>query len=263
MFLFLSKLLPIFIYPIGLSCLLLVIALLRLWKFPRQAAMFIGLALVILLVSGNGPIAIRLVQSLEWQHLPPEELPQAEAIVVLGGAMRPHIYPRPWVDVQDSGDRVIHGARLYNEGKAPRIIFSGGHIDWRGTGESESGDMAVLAEALGVPRSAMLEDKTSLNTYENAVNVKKILEEQGINQILLVTSAIHMPRSLKIFEKQGIETIPAPTDFLISEKELSEPGETPQAAVLNALPQSWAIEHVTRVIKERIGMVVYRLRGWL
>jgi len=263
MFLFLSKLLPIFIYPIGLSCLLLVVALIRLWKFPRQAALCIGLALVILLVSGNGPIATRLVQSLEWQHLPPEEMPRAEAIVVLGGAMRPHIYPRPWVDVQDSGDRVIHGARLYNEGKAPRIIFSGGHIDWKGTGDSESQDMVALAEALGVPRTAMLEDKTSLNTYENAVNVKKILEEEGINRILLVTSAIHMPRSLKIFEKQGIETIPAPTDFLVSEKELNEPTETTQAAILNALPQSWAIEQVTRVIKEYIGMVVYRLRGWL
>lgn len=263
MFLYLSKLLPIFVYPIGLSCLLLVVALVRLWKFPRQAAVCIGLALVVLLVSGNGFVATRLVQSLEWQHLPPEELPEAEAIVVLGGAIKPQIQPRPWVDVSEAGDRVLHGAQLYNAGKAPRIIFSGGHINWGGPAASESADMATLAAAMGVPRSAMLEDKTSRNTYENAVNVKQILEAQGINRILLVTSAIHMPRSLKIFEKQGIETIPAPTDFLVTEKELTEPGATPQATILNALPQSGPIEQVTRVIKEYIGTVVYWLRGWL
>jgi len=265
MFLYLSKLLPLFVYPIGLSCLLLIVALFRLWKHPTQAAICISVALAVLLVAGNGRVATRLVQSLEWQHLPPQELPQAEAIVVLGGAIKPQTPPRPWFDLSEASDRVLHGARLYQAGKAPLIIFSGGHIDWSGQGlkVSESEDMAELAKALDVPASAILEDPTSLNTYENAVNVKAILQERGINRVLLVTSAMHMPRSLKIFQKQGIDAIPAPTDFLVSERELWEVGNSPQSFLLNNLPDAERIQQTTRVMKEYIGIVVYRLRGWL
>lgn len=263
MFLFLSKLLPLFIYPVGLVCLLLLVALIRLWKSPTQAALSIGLALGLLLLGSNGWISNSLVQSLEWQNLPPQVVPQAEAIVVLGGGIKPEIPPRPWVDVSDAGDRVLHGARLYNEGKAPVLILSGGRVDWKSGGPAESADMAKLAEALNVPASDILQDPTSLNTYENAVNVKQLLQQRGINRVLLVTSAMHMPRSLKIFQKQGIDVIPAPTDFLISEQELQEPGNTTQATILNLLPDADRLQQTTRALKEYIGLVIYRLRGWL
>jgi uncharacterized SAM-binding protein YcdF (DUF218 family) len=241
------------------------VALFRLWKHPGQAAVCISVALALLLVAGNGRVATRLVKSLEWQNLPLESVPQAEAIVVLGGALKPQMPPRPWFDLSEASDRILHSARLYKAGKAPLIIFSGGHIDWSGKGPqvSESEDMATLAEALNVPAEAILQDPTSLNTYENAVNVKKILQEKGINRVLLVTSAMHMPRSLKIFQKQGIEVIPAPTDFLVSERELWDLSNSPQSAVLSILPDAERVQQTTRVLKEYIGMLIYRLKGWL
>ncbi len=263
MFLFLSKLLPLFIYPLGLSCLCLIVAIFTLWKRPVIAAISIGLALILLLVGSNGWVASQVVRSLEWQHLPPTELPEAEAIVVLGGATRPQIPPRPWVDVMDAGDRPLHAARLYLQGKAPIIILSGGRINWRNGGPAESADMAKLIQAMGVPAAAILQDPSSLNTYENAVNVKKILEEQGIRRILLVTSAMHMPRSLRIFQKQGIEAIPAPTDFLITERDLQDSASTPESVILNAIPDADSLQHLTRALKEYIGTLIYRLRGWL
>ena len=70
MFLFLSKLLPLFIYPLGLSCILLVVALVMLWKKPRFAAIPIASALVILLVTSNNWVALSLMRSLEWQNTP-------------------------------------------------------------------------------------------------------------------------------------------------------------------------------------------------
>ena len=85
MFLFLSKLLPLFVYPLGLSCLLLILALLWLKRRPRRAAGAIALALAILLLSSNGWVSAYLTRSLEWRHLPPVEIPEAQAIVVLGG----------------------------------------------------------------------------------------------------------------------------------------------------------------------------------
>lgn len=264
MFLFLSKLLPLFIYPLGLACLLLLLALLTLWRRRWVSALCIVLALAVLLAGSNGVLTNRLTQSLEWRNVTtPNALPQAEAIVVLGGATRAQFPPRPAVDVMESGDRVLYAAQLYREKKAPLVVLSGGRIDWKGGGPSESTDMAQLLQAMGVPKSAIVEEPDSLNTYENAVNVKKILQERKIQRVLLVTSAMHMPRSLLIFQKQGINVIPAPTDFLVSEQEVTEPNATLEAKILNAVPDSSRLDQTTRALKEYIGLVVYRLRGWL
>jgi uncharacterized SAM-binding protein YcdF (DUF218 family) len=263
MFLFLSKLLPLFIYPLGFACSLLLLALVLLWKRPRLAALSIGLAIAILVLASNGWVATRLAQSLEWQNLPPQSLPNADAIVVLGGSIKPEVFPRPWIDVSEAGDRPIYGAQLYRANKAPLVILSGGRINWKGGGPPESADMAKLMTALGVPPTAIVEDPTSLNTYENAVNVRKILEARGIRRVLLVTSAMHMPRSLSIFQKQGIEAIAAPTDFGVTEQDLREPSSSAEAIALNLLPDAERLQQTTRALKEYVGLVVYRLKGWL
>ncbi|MGF1497118.1 MAG: YdcF family protein, partial [Elainellaceae cyanobacterium] len=189
MFLFLSKLLPLFVYPLGFACLCLVVALFTVWKRPRMATASILLALVVLVLTGNTWVSASLVRSLEMRHVPTADLPTADAIVVLGGSVRPQVPPRPWVEVSEEGDRTIYGARLYQQGKAPKVILSGGRIGWLGGGSPESEDMATLIKALGVPAEDILQDPASLNTYENAVNVKQILEANDMSRILLVTSA--------------------------------------------------------------------------
>jgi uncharacterized SAM-binding protein YcdF (DUF218 family) len=263
MFLFSSKLLPLFIYPLGFASLMLVIALLTFWKRPRLAAIAIFLALLAILLPSNTWVANGLVRSLEDQYLP-TTIPTADAVVVLGGSIKPQAVPRPWIDVAEAGDRPIYGAQLYLQGKAPLLILSGGRIKWQGGGSSsESADMAKLVEALGVPANVILQDPTSLTTRENAVNVKKIMQERGIQKILLVTSAVHMPRSMAIFKKLGVEAIATPTDFLISNQELKEPQDTPQAFILNLFPDSVNLERFTRALKEYVGLVIYRLRGWV
>lgn len=263
MFLFLSKLLPLFFYPLGVVCWLLVVALVMWWKRSRFVPIPVATALLVLLLSSNTWVANSLVQSLEWQQIPKGALPTADAIVVLGGATKSKFPPRPSVDLSEAGDRVLYGAQLYREGKAPLIIASGGRIDWRGGGAAESADMAEILKSLGVPDAAILQDPTSLNTYQNAVNVRQILKQQGIRRILLVTSAMHMPRSLRIFQRLGIETIPAPTDFLVTQQELAEPNSSILASLLNIVPDADRLGMTTRAIKEYVGTVIYRLRGWL
>jgi uncharacterized SAM-binding protein YcdF (DUF218 family) len=221
------------------------------------------MALLVLLVSSNSWVTSSLVQSLEWQYLPKGDLPTADAIVILGGATRSAFPPRPTVDLNEQGDRVFYGAQLYREGKAPLVIASGGRIQWRGGGPSESADMAQILEVLGVPSTAILQDPTSLNTYQNAINVQQILQERGLDRILLVTSAMHMPRSLRIFQHLGIDAIPAPTDFLVTQQELKEPNKSWQAMLLGLLPDSERLDETTRALKEYLGTIVYRLRGWL
>lgn len=264
MFLYLSKLLPLFFYPLGLACMSLLVGLILLLRRPSRIATFwIALALTILLLSSNGWISNLLVQSLEWQNRP-TEIPIAEAIVVLGGATKSALPPRPGVDLNEHGDRVIYAAQLYRQKKAPVIILSGGRIDWSGsTGNSESADMASILTSIGIPNDAIIQDPNSLNTYQNAFYVQKILSSRNIHRVLLVTSALHMPRSLLIFKRQGVDAIPAPTDFLVSEGEMRDLTSTPKAAILNILPDSDNLNKFTDALKEYVGMAVYRLRGWL
>lgn len=263
MFLFFSKLLPILLYPLGFSCLLLLLTLVLIWRRPRLAALCSGLGLVVLLTMSSGVVADALLRSLEWQNIPENPLPQADAIVVLGGAVRAAERPRPWVEVAEAGDRPLYGARLYLAQKAPVIILSGGRIPWYGGygATPESTDMAELVKAMGVPSSAILEDPSSLNTRQNAENVKEIVEEKGIESLLLVTSAAHMPRSLRIFRKLGMNVTPAPTDFLTTQAVSDE--EVGTRLLLNSLPDAEHLFESTRVMKEYLGTFVYWLKGWL
>ncbi len=263
--LFLSKLLPLFIYPIGFSCLLMVIAILLILKRrSRRALIPIGLALGILLISSSGWFSTWLVRSLEQQYFSPsfpatgaQPLP---AIVLLGGATGSQLAPRPWVDITDQGDRIFHAANLYRQGRAPLIIPTGGRIAWRGPGDSEASDMAQILQTLGVPESAIVLEPEALNTYENAVNVQAILKERKIKQFFLVTSASHMPRSMMIFRKLGMEPTAAPTDYTRTDLESRITGF--QDFILSLLPDAEFLRDTNRAIKEYIGIWVYRLKGW-
>lgn len=260
MFLFLSKLLPLFLYPLGLACMLMLVTIVLLWRRSRLTILPLLLAFLILTVSSSAWASDALVRSLEAQNLGSGELPTVDAIVVLGGGTRPPLPPRPWVEVNEAGDRILYAAQLFKQGKAPRLILSGGRIDWQDGGPPESADMAELAQAMGVPKSAILQDSTSLNTRQNAVNVKQIMNNVGIRRILLVTSAMHMPRSLAIFQRLGIEAVAAPTDFIT----VQENGQTvsSESAMLRSLPDTDNLHHLTRALKEYVGLWVYRLRGW-
>jgi uncharacterized SAM-binding protein YcdF (DUF218 family) len=263
MFLFLSKLLPLFVYPVGMASLLLVVALF-LSKRPRIQKLCIGLALALLLIFSNEWVAHRLVSTLEWRYLPQGEVPQAEAIVLLGGGTRPHLPPRPISEMNEAGDRLVYAAHLYHEGKAPFIVVSGGFIEFYGSTVPEADAMQELLMLLGVPDDAIVREDRSRNTYENALYVREIADERDFNKILLVTSGLHMPRSVAIFEHQGFEVIPMPTDFLAT---WGVEGRTVELGadgwLLKIIPNSERLDMSSRALREYIGLVVYRLRGWL
>lgn len=262
MFLFFSKILPLFIYPIGLSCLLLILALVFLGQKRQRWAMgAIALALAVLLLSSNGAVSGALAKSLERQYVPEQPFPTVDAIVVLGGSTYSAIKPRSTVEVNEAGDRLFYAAQLYKMGRAPIVILSGGRIEWSQTNyPSEAEDMALLMNAMGVPPSAMILESRSLNTHENVVNVRAILQQQNFKRVLVVTSALHMPRAMAIFRKQNIEAIAAPTDFLTDEGEV--PSLSLADGLLTNLPSVDHLYLTTRCLKEYIGSVIYAIKGW-
>ena len=263
MFLFLSKFLPLFVYPLGLSSILLIVSLVMAWRRSRWTPLPIALAIALIIIASHPRVNIFLIRSLESRHIPSQELPQADAIVVLGGCIKPDSPPRPMVDLTEASDRLLYAAQLYRQKKAPLIIVSGGRIGWGKKFLPESADMARLLEFLGVQRSDIIEESESLNTYQNAVNVKKVLRKEGIDRILLVTSAMHMARSYLIFKHQKMNFIPAPTDFLTTNNLNVKSDFNLRVFLLSLIPSIDRMANTTQALKEYIGIFVYWLRGWL
>jgi uncharacterized SAM-binding protein YcdF (DUF218 family) len=261
MFIFLTKFLPLFVYPLGLAFALGLLALiLRRWPgWQRGLWMF---ALLVLWIGSNRWVALSLSRSLEWRYLPPDPVPHAGAIVILGGGTDPVEYPRTSVEVNGAADRVLYGADLYQQGLADHILLTGGRISWMGSGPTPAEEMANILEGLGVPEEALWLESESRNTYENAVNSREILDEKGIHKILLVTSALHMPRSVALFRNQGLEVIPAPTDYSVTfgDWERLKSASLP-VQILSLVPSADNLSSVTAALKEYIGILFYRLQG--
>ncbi|MCA9865215.1 MAG: YdcF family protein [Anaerolineales bacterium] len=262
MFVFLSKFLPLFIFPLGFIALLLIVALV--WR--RGSRWMIVMALILLWLGSSRYVAYALVRSLETRYPAVIGAPSVDAIVVLGGGTRGSDPPRPLPEVNEAGDRIIYGAKLYHEGAAAIVLVTGGSIDWMTPEgiEPEANDMSVLMKLLGVAPEALWLETESRNTYENAFYSRQMLAERGYDTILLVTSAMHMPRAVPLFEAQGLIVIPAPTDFLVSNAEWSHLWHGgPTVTLINLLPNVEYLTYTTRVMKEYIGLFIYDLRGWL
>jgi uncharacterized SAM-binding protein YcdF (DUF218 family) len=263
MFLYLSKLLPLFIYPIGLVSILIAAALAAA-RWRKVQRILLLAALLVLLVGGNRWVADSLTRSLEWRYLTAGDIPKAEAIVLLGGGTQSADYPRRMVELNSAGDRVLYAAQLFHQGKAEHILLSGGNLDWNKVGSTPAEEMASVLEMLQVPASALWLEADSRNTYENAVNSRAILTQQGIDHVILVTSALHMPRAVALFEHQGIQAIPAPADFRVTQadwEQLKSAGVNIQLSYL--IPSAENLSQTTGALKEYLGLLVYKLRGWL
>jgi uncharacterized SAM-binding protein YcdF (DUF218 family) len=254
--LYLDKLLSQLAYPLGFSlCLTLLALLLFGLRRRRWGAAVLTLSLLWLGLWSLPVVSDALRRSLEGQfaNRSVADLPTADAIVVLGGGITPAPPDWPYPDLGQGADRVWHAARIYRAGKAPRVILSGGRLPWLGERASEAVAMRQLLTDLGVPPDAVQIEEHSRSTYENARHTAQLLEQQKLQQVLLVTSALHLPRALATFRAAGINALPAPTDFEV----MPQPPH-----LLRWLPDAQALADSTRALKEYLGLWVYRWRGW-
>ena len=253
-----SKILTQLAYPLSLSCILILLASVLLWRGRRRpAGLCLLFSLLVLWLPSLPAVSDHLRASLERRYppVPIEDVPKADVIVVLGGAVEAVIPPRLGIDLGAAADRVLYAAQLYGAGKVELIIACGGHLPWMRESSAEAPAMAELLRAWGVPDEAILLEMESRNTYENALHSKRLLQTNGLKQVLLVTSALHMPRALALFRASGIDAVPAPTDF-----EVVDRGDR---TLMSWLPDAAALEGSTRAIKEYLGLGVYWIQGLL
>lgn len=264
MFIFLSKFLPLFFYPLGLACVLIFSALI-LWKKRHFSKFLLIMAFVILFMGGNRYVANSIARSLEWQYDRLGSVQSVDLIVVLGGGTEPEIAPRPMTEVNAAGDRIIYAVKLFQQNPEAKLLLSGGDIDFLDQSDSTpAGDMAALLKLMGVPESALILQDQSQNTYEDALYSCELIKTAGYKNVVLVTSAMHMPRSMKLFTKQGCTVLPAPTDFTITEAAWQNTWHPSfEEFIINLVPSYSNLSQVTKSMKEYLGMFTYFLKGWL
>lgn len=248
----LTKLLSLLAYPLTLSLLLVLLAI-PLMRWQGLAKAMLALAFCWLYACSTALVADFLMASLEDDYRPRamSVLPAADAIVVLGGGTRGDTHWSSMADLNTAADRIPHGLALYKAGKAPLVLVTGGSTTGTRPEAEQIGDYLKL---MGLPSSALLLERQSLDTRQNAAYSRVLLEGRGVRSVLLVTSAYHMRRAVPLFQRAGFEVIPAPTDF---QRLVGKP------AVPRWLPRVDDLGRSTRAIREHVGFVYYRLRGWL
>ena len=263
----LSKLLPLFVYPLGLGLLLQLAGVgvaargQRGWGLGLSGA---GLGLIWLFAM---PFTSRqLIWGLEERAaaLSPAQIPKADAVLVLGGGLKPALAPRRGVEVSEGGDRLLTGLRLMRENRAPLLITSGGSVSFTAAdpAPAEAISARELAVELGLPASQILINPGSRTTAEEARDIGAMAKQRGWSRILLVTSAFHMPRSLATFrQRSGLQVIPVACDYQLPSRErYGRP--TAGSVLLSVAPNAEALHLSSVALKEHLGLVLYRLKGW-
>ncbi|MGE0361762.1 MAG: YdcF family protein [Vicinamibacterales bacterium] len=247
------------LYPTSAALLLLAAAVAL--RRRRVARLLPNLALAVLMVCGNGWLVAGMVRNLERRFPPPVPVPQADAILVLSGGVLGRMPPRQTVELADAGDRLVYGATLFKAGKAPRIICTGNVATGGLAPRPAAEDMAELLGILGIATDAVVTETRSENTHDHARLVCPMLRERGMSRVLLVTSAMHMPRAMGVFRRgcPDVEMIAAPTDFRV-------PDDPPlpwyrQAARLLPTPRS--LLDFSEAAHEYVGIAYYTARGWM
>jgi uncharacterized SAM-binding protein YcdF (DUF218 family) len=255
--LFLTKLLPLAVYPLGLALLLgMVGALCMLYRYRRTATMLTIAGSGVLWICAMPAFAAWAKASLERQY-PPQVLaavPGADVAIVLGGAVGQPVPPRMAIDLSAASDRVLHAARLYRAGKVRRVLVTGGNIPWLASARSEAELIRDLLVEWGVPTDAIDIAGASRNTYENALEIVAMRQRAPFASALLVTSAAHMPRAMAVFRRAGLSVMAATTDV--------EVVDNADRSILRWFPDAGALAMTTDAVKEWIGLWVYRTRGY-
>jgi uncharacterized SAM-binding protein YcdF (DUF218 family) len=256
--LFLTKVLTRLALPLGLALWLSLLLALAALAGRRRVAAWLALSLALVVWIPSAPVGARLIAGpLEGRHaaMAPEDLPQADVIVVLGGGLDAARPPRQAAELNGAADRLVLGARLLRAGKAAYVLASGGNLPWIDAGEPEAVHAGRLLLEWGVPPDAILLEVDSRTTHENAVGTVQVMRAHRLRSALLVTSAMHMPRAYEVFRSAGLEVFPAPTDFWAVPPQ--------RLTVLDWLPDAEAMEVSSRAIKEYLGLLAYGWRGWI
>ena len=254
MFFVISKVFWALIQPISLTFLLMLCGwLLVLFRRRRLGLAMGALGLLLLGASGFTTLGVLLIAPLEGRFVRPQPLPASvDHIVMLGGATAGHVSTlRQIAELTESGDRLTETLYLANLYPQARIVLSGGSGLLVADGEPEAETAARFFEAHGIARERLVLEGASRNTDENADLTKAMLGDEP-GTVMLVTSASHMPRSVGLFRKVGIDVVAWPADYRSAGDE---------GLAFDVVYPASNIATTGVALKEWIGLAVYHWTG--
>lgn len=232
---------------------LFILAVLAVCIFCRKQVRFTKLLPVLLLMYllSISAVSDRIIKPLEdyYPQPPLSEVRDAQAIVILGGGTCGDVpdFDGTGQIAAGAANRHLMGLRLHRALHVP-VIISGGLVHKENGIEAETG--LRLLKACGVAEKDILPDAKSRNTAENARFTREICQTKGFRKVILVTSAYHMPRSMLLFRREGIEAVPYPTDYM-----------TNKTLVLDAFaltPQAYHLNNTAIAMKEYLGILAVK-----
>lgn len=245
--------------PPAFPLLLVLAGLLAMRRYPRwgRPLAWAGLALAYLCSTVMGAMLLNAPleqgqRALDSAHL--RALMQGadppQAVVILGGGTRHAVVERPYAETPKliTLERLVHGAWVASETGLPVAVTGGPPRD----GMSSEAEVMkrVLEERLATP--VRWAESDARDTADNARFTVDLLRRDGIERVLLVTQAYHMPRAAASFRTAGLQVIPAPHGFV---------GPFTEWGVATFTPTVGSAELVSRAAHEWIGMAWYWMRG--
>jgi uncharacterized SAM-binding protein YcdF (DUF218 family) len=256
----LSKLLVTFLNPVGLTLVFLFCGLMFtfVWRKARLSAAFVVAGFAVLLAFSLPITARFLMRGLEGRYEPRSEYNQASALVLLGGFTKGKVPPRLYVETNIDANRAFGAMRMWRQGLVSKIVLTGGILYWT-TNEAvpEAKSMfELLNEHFGLDSTDVILESMAQNTRDNALYTREALTEAGLGlDIILVTNAYHMPRSVAVFEKAGFTVTPAPVGYFSDTEINNNP--------LTWLPGTIPLFESSIALREYLGMAVYKALGWI
>lgn len=147
-------------------------------------------------------------------------------------------------------DRFFGGVALFKAGKAQKLVFTGGKMPWDKTKKTEGEVLKEYAISNGIPYEKIFVTKDVENTADEAVAVKELISPS--KRIILVTSAFHMYRAKRLFEKQGFEVIPYKVDYKSERNKV--------ITILDFLPSAKYLKNSETGLREIIGRILYTVK---
>ena len=245
--------------PLGLVLLCLAAALAHSVSKRRwRAAVWTAFPFMLMVLTLCTPLPAYLVHAMErpWLGTGLNDLPQADVMVVLGGAGENSTLELVGFHFSRGTDRLMTAVELMRREKSPALICGGGGHRRAGKLVSEADAAKAWIEHWQLVKAPILSLGICADTHDEAVKTAAICREKGWASVILVTSASHMQRARAVFEKTGLRVTAAPCHW---HSGISRGASLP---ILHP-PQVGGAELFGVWFHEIIGWWVYRIRGWV
>ncbi len=242
---YLHKVLPFFLSPLFFVLVLVILGLLT------RRKLLIGSGVIFLWLVSTPLIAEALFKTVESgvELRSPEDMPTADAIVVLSAGMQWVQTKSGYVEEWATASRFLGGIALFKAAKAPVLVFTGGKLPWQPGPETEGDVLSRHAIWMQIPSEQIQVTGKVENTQQEALAVSRLLTPTR-KRIILVTSAYHMQRAQRLFQAVDFEVLPYPVDV-----------RTPREDVRleSFLPHPHALNTTHTAMRELLGRLYYQI----